>query len=427
MFGKSGAEWINSVLHLVDFLLRRFMQKPFSRTWPLTLLLVCVLLNTLPAQISKWEIGGYAKDLLTYTDGFIEGLPLSIGQWQNTFQLRLNTAWYPARELTVAAQARNLFTYQKSIKILRTFQDLVSNDSYYFNLKWTWLEENDMDGFSEIDRLYLDWYLGDIELTAGRQRISWGTCLVWNPTDLFNPFDILDFDYEERPGTDAVQVQYYTGSLSQFNLAFTPGRESNDVIYAGRYTTNHWNYDFAIIAGWQRNSLRLAFNWAGQLADGGFRGEILYSDPKLKYTSIDLFSLTWQQIHLTRPYLTAALSYDYTFSNSLYIHTEYLYNGLGTTDKAGSRRFDIIYTGELTPARQSIFQEFAYQISPLLRADIFFILNPNDLSWIAAPSLQYSLATNWEIYLLAFPTGGDKGTEYGGYPAQYFARLKWSF
>jgi len=390
-------------------------------------MLVLIQSTKLFAQLSSLEIGGYAKDLLTYTDGPIEGLPLNIGEWQNALQVRLNASWYASPSLTMTAQARNLLTYQKNMKTLRAFQDLVSTDSYYFDFRWNWLEQDDAYGFSEIDRLFIDWYLADLEVIAGRQRIAWGTCLVWNPTDLFNPFDILDFDYEERPGTDAVHVQYYTGPLSQFNVAITPGRESRDVIYAGRYTTNRWDYDFAFIAGRQRNSVRLGFNWAGQLADGGFRGEILYSDPDLTYTSINLQTLTWTQVHLTEPYLTAALSYDYTFLNSLYIHTEYLYNGLGTTEKAGSRRFDIIYTGELTPARQSVFQEFSYQLTPLLRADFFLIFNPNDLSWIAAPSLQYSLATNWEVYLLAFPTGGEEGTEYGGYPTQYFARLKFSF
>jgi hypothetical protein len=55
------------------------------------------------------------------------------------------------------------------------------------------------------------------------------------------------------------------------------------------------------------------------------------------------------------------------------------------------------------------------------------IYNPHDKSWIAAPSIQYSVATNWELYILAFPSGGDPGTEYGGYPDQYFARVQLSF
>ncbi|NOQ97119.1 MAG: hypothetical protein GQ561_03065, partial [Calditrichae bacterium] len=217
----------------------------------------------------------------------------------------------------------------------------------------------------------------------------------------------------------------------QLNLSVTPGRTRYEVIYAGRYVANRWNYDFALIAGWQRNSLRLATNWAGQLFDGGFRGEILYTDPNMEYRTLNTEATSIADLYIDRevkdPFWTIALSYDYTFSNSFYIHTEYLCNGLGTTGKAGSRRFDIIFTGELTPARQSIFQEFAYQLTPLLRGDFFIIFNPNDKSWIAAPSLQYSVATNWELYLLVFPSGGEAGTEYGGFPNQYFARVKYAF
>ena len=35
--------------------------------------------------------------------------------------------------------------------------------------------------------------------------------LVWNPNDLFNAFSFVDFDYEERPGSDALRIQKYTG------------------------------------------------------------------------------------------------------------------------------------------------------------------------------------------------------------------------
>jgi len=383
------------------------------------------------AQLSPLQFGGYAKNLITYADGDIEDFPIEFGRWQNTGQLRLNAYYYPTDALVVSGQARNLLVYQKDNALLRAFQDELTTSSYYFDLKYEWLEEDDFYGSSEIDRLYLNWRQQKWEVILGRQRIAWGTCLVWNPTDLFNPFDILDFDYEERPGTDALQIQYFIGPVSQFNISATPGRTRQDVIYAGRYVANRWDYDFAVIAGWQRNSLRLGTNWAGQLFDGGFRGEILYTDPNMKYRTfnpeaISIFDL-YVDREVTRPFWTIALSGDYTFSNSFYIHTEYLYNGLGTTGKAGSRRFDVIFTGELTPARQSIFQEFAYQLTPLLRGDFFIIFNPNDKSWIAAPSLQYSVATNWELYLLVFPSGGEVGTEYGGFPNQYFARIKFAF
>ena len=399
--------------------------------WFLIVLFHFLLMKQLSAQLSKWDYGGYAKNLITYADGDIEGYPIEFGRWQNTGQLRFNVFYYPTDDLAASLQSRTLLIYQQDQKSIRDFQEELVPSTYYFDLKFEWLKENDVYGFTEIDRFYLNWRRQNWEVILGRQRIAWGTCLVWNPTDLFNPFDILDFDYEERPGTDALQLQYFTGPLSQFNLSFTPGRTSQDVVNAGRYVANRWNYDVALIAGWQRNSLRLGANWAGQLFDGGFRGEILYSDPNMKYRTLNTEASSLGDLYVerevTESFWTIALSGDYTFSNSFYIHTEYLYNGLGTTGKAGSRRFDIIFTGELTPARQSFFQEFAYQFTPLIRGNFFIIVNPNDKSWIAAPSLQYSVATNWEIYLLVFPSGGEVGTEYGGFPNQYFARVKYAF
>lgn len=390
-------------------------------------------------QLSQWEFGGYAKDLMTYASGDYSLFPdkfkdlqdFEIGRFQNTAQLRLNLFWYPSDGLSGTVQARNLLIYQENIKLNQEFLGSLTNDSYYFDLKAEWNEKDDWYAFTEIDRFNINWVYKDIEVILGRQRIAWGTCLVWNPTDLFNPFDVLDFDYEERPGTDAIHMQYYTGPLSQFNVAFTPGRTSFDVIYAGRYAMNYMNYDMALIGGWQRNSLKLAGNWAGEIWDGGFRGEILYTDPDITYTIINLnpddFTNLFVERNVQTAYWTLAFSYDYTFENSFYLHTEYIYNGLGTTGKAGYRRYDILYTGEITPARHSIFQEFAYQISSLLRGSFFIIYNPTDYSWIAAPSLQYSLANNWEVYLFTFPSGGDSGTEYGGFPTQYFGRVKFSF
>jgi hypothetical protein len=109
------------------------------------------------------------------------------------------------------------------------------------------------------------------------------------------------------------------------------------------------------------------------------------------------------------------------------MHTEALYNGLGVTESAALRQWEILQTGELTPARYSLFQEFAYDVSPLCRADIFIIFNPCDYSFITAPSLSYSLSSNWDLYLSAFLSDGKKLSEFSGFPDQYFLRFKYSF
>lgn len=398
------------------------------------IILIAICSLTLNAQLSDWEYGGYVKNLATYIDGTYEGLPSDIGKFQDVFQGRLNLDWYPLYELNFSVRSRHVFTYQKNNYLTTGFFSQLSRNSYYFDLTWEEIEENDYTLFSEFDRLNMLWSSGDMEVTLGRQRIAWGTCLVWNPTDLFNAANILDFDYPERPGADAIRMQYYIDETSAIEFAISPGKTTEDVIYAGRYKTNFWNYDLSLLVGRQLNTLRVGGSWSGDIAGGGFRGEIVYSKPDINIMlPIDpslapyLLPENFQKFTLDNPYWTAAFSYDYTFENSLYLHTEWLYNELGATKNSGNRRVITLYTGELSPSRHSLFFEVAYDITPLLRGDIFFIVNPTDDSWIGAPSLAYSVATNWEIYLLAFPSEGKSGSEFGGFPAQYFLRTQFSF
>jgi len=383
------------------------------------------------AQESTFEIGGYFKNLASYRQGHFAGMTQTPGHFQNTVQGRLNLSWYISDNLTAVLQSRHLFTFQKNIKNGNNFFSLFSRSPYYFNFKKKWINDNHFQTSSEIDRFYLDWSWQNWQITLGRQRLVWGTCLVWNPTDLFNPFNILDFDYEEKPGTDALHAQYYLGPVSQIDLAVTPGKTKGDVIYAGRFLFNYKDYDLNLIGGWQKESLRLGFSWSGSLGGGGFRGELLYSKPRITYNPSRFIAQTLPFLmpdkNIDRAYFTAAFSYDYTFGNSFYWHSEYLYNGLGSTGNAAQRQYETLLTGELSPARHSLFQEFAYDITPLWRGDVFIIFNPNDRSWVAAPSMQYSLSDNWELYLLAFPSKGIKSSEFGALPSWYFVRIKFSF
>ena len=373
------------------------------------------------------DIGGYIKNMSSYQDGSFAGTPDDLGDFQNTVQTRLNISWYPLSTLTAGIESRHLFIYQKNIKTGGGFMDIFAADNYYFDLKEKWSDENDFQAVSEIDRLYLDWTLDNLQITLGRQRIAWGSALVWNPTDLFNPFNILDFDYLEKPGTDALYMQYYLGPLSQLDIAVSPGRKSEEVIYAVRYYFNFNDYDFNIIGGWQKKTFRLGAGWSGQLYGGGLRGEMLYSKPEISYETMNTTGTLPAEKKIDDPYFTVVISYDYTFRNSFYWHTEYMYNGLGAVNNSSQRRLEILQSGELTPSRHSIFQEFSYDITPLWKGNVYIIFNPSDQSWIAAPSLQYSMSDNWELYLTAFPSAGKLNSEFGDMPGWYFCRFKYSF
>ncbi len=388
--------------------------------------IILLFLSILSAQEADW--GGYVKNMVTYSDGNFSGMP-NAGKWQNTFQARLNLNAY-AGNFSLSLQSRHLLYAMKNAKAFRAAFDRYQPNSGYVDLDWNYFSKQDAVARGAIDRLYLDWNAGDIQVTAGRQRIAWGASLVWNITDFFNPFNILDFDYEEKPGTDALRLQYYTGPASQLDFAFVPSKNKDRQMLAARWLINFFEYDFNMMLSWQKEKQRFGLNWSGDLAGAGFRGELVYTKPDLHFYAPWLIQ-AWQcylpEKTIDKPYWNAVLSFDYTFGNSFYLHTEYLYNELGVTQNSGLRQPEILITGELTPSRHSLFQEFAYNITPLLRADMFVLFNPCDHSLISLPSLQYDLSDNWGLYVLAMLGSGKDLSEFGGYPNQYVVRAKYSF
>ena len=132
-------------------------------------------------------------------------------------------------------------------------------------------------------------------------------------------------------------------------------------------------------------------------------------------------------IYGSSPTFSAALSADYTFSNSLYLHTEALFNSNGKTRNAGLFYQQALQAGLLSPARWSVFQEVSYDISPLVRGSMFGIYNPTDRSAVLVPQLTWSVQSNLDFTAIAFFATGNYLTEWGDYGTSVFGRVKFSF
>jgi hypothetical protein len=70
-----------------------------------------------------------------------------------------------------------------------------------------------------FDRLMVSAKVGRVDLTFGRQPISFGSGLVFNPLDLVNPFGPATIDSEYKPGVDAVRVDAYVGATGKVTVA----------------------------------------------------------------------------------------------------------------------------------------------------------------------------------------------------------------
>jgi hypothetical protein len=377
------------------------------------------------AQTESYELGGYLKYLFTGSKQ-----PSSEAQYDHLLHGRLNARWFPTDNVSAVMEVRARAFYGGTVRSTPEFAGTLTQDGGFGRMGGVLWTGGSTVGHAEMDRFYLNATTGKWQFTVGRQRVAWGTNLVWNTVDVFNPQSVLDFDHEEKPPVDGVRVQYYTDELSKIELAFTPGARRDPTI-GTQWTFNTGGYDIHLLAGVRDHGAYGGLAWAGDIAGGGFRGELLIAGYDDNYSTHDEVALHGSAVlHRNAgagTMVAAALSGDYTFPNSFYVHTELLYNSEGVTEKTQINAIHSSHLSMLSPARWSVFQEFSYDISPLMRGGIFAICNPTDHSFVVFPSVTWSVATDLDLSLFALLFSGDPGTEYGQGGRTVVARIKWSY
>jgi len=379
----------------------------------ISLIFVFILLafGKINAQ-SDYNFTGYLENLQTVW------IPKNSKQWimMNSVINRFNFAWYLNTDFTMNISMRNNFDYGQYFQIVPGYASFITHDNGFMNLTKKIASNTSYVFYTNIDRLNLLYLKGNLELQLGRQRINLGLNAIWTPNDIFNSSSYLNFDYVEKPGSDAIRVQYYTGAASSVEFAYKLNHDKQ-VTAAGIIKLNKWNYDFQLLGGVMNKDYVLGGGWSGQIGGAGFSGEMTYFRNKKKFAD-------------TNGVLVAAISGNYTFPNSLFVQAEFLYNSAGKVGKAGglTNLFSRTYSAKnLSPARYSVFGEVSYPITPLFKANVSAIFNPNDHSFYFGPYVDISLTE--DIYFLI--TGqffvGDNNSEWGNYGQFYYLRLKWSF
>ncbi len=381
-----------------------------------------LLMQTGLTQEKKWVFSGYVKNMqmgLIFNDAFPDLQQLKL---VDTFLLdqlihhRLNAKWYINDKWTFQAGLRNRLFTGDLVKFTPNYgqqTDDASND--YFDLSILWLDRPSMVIHSVFDRLFLDYTNGNWEIRVGRQRINWGISNVWNPNDVFNAFSFTDFDYEEKPGSDAIRVKYYTGFASSVEVAAKAADNIKESVIAGLWKFNQWNYDFQLLSGWVKNEWVVGGGWAGNIKNMGFQGELSYFIPPEDQVD-PAFSMT--------------VGGDYTFKNSAFISGGLLYNSEGSTMGGSSTQ---LFTFELSarnlyPYRWSIFTQFNYPVTPLTNVGMAIIYSPAKThSLFLNPMWTYSIKENWDLNLIGQIVFNKEENLYKSPLQAIFLRLKYSY
>lgn len=278
------------------------------------------------------------------------------------------------------------------------------------------VDSEDLLWQASIYRMYLTYTAEKSKLVLGRQRVAWGVGRVWNPFDLFNPISPLQIEQDQRVGVDAVNLEYYTGSLSSLNLVFAAGDDSDQNSIGLKGTANINKYDLHLMAGEFRENRVVGFGFTGDLNGAGLRGEATYTDP-------DAGNDYWQAI----------LGWDYSFKNPLYVMFEYLYNGGNVKRPAAPGGFTLesnrrIFSGEIETRNSNFLASgLAYDITPLVQVGSLLIYDIDGSSVFFAPTLAYNILPDldWTLGVQLF--SGSERSEYGDLPDVYYTSLEWFF
>lgn len=368
--------------------------------------LLILLYYPINAQSIDWENYGYAK----YMFSISETDSSKNGAIDHQIHVRLNNRIYFQEYFTTGLELR-LRGFQGSSVENKNLSPATTITPYeYDDLDALFWEKSSHFAYGQIDRLFLDYSKDDWQVTVGRQRIAWGTSMVWNIVDLFNPQSILDFDYEELPGSDALRVQYFTDAIGRLEMVYKPSHNNTYRSLAFLYLINQWDYDFYFLGALHNDKPTLGTAFTGDIEGAGFRGEF-----KTSKSQSD------------KHYFSTVLSIDYTYLNSLYLHGELLFNSIGKENNSTLYALQAQQDGLLSPAKKSLFLEAAYELHPLVRGGIFVLINPDEKSSILAPSLSWSVISNLDVYLIGLLSFGSDDSEFARLGKAVFIRTKYSF
>ena len=327
---------------------------------------------------------------------------------------RLNIRYDPTSALSFHWQMRTRMFAGDLVRDFPGYVEGFTRDNGLVDLSWTIIERDDWVLHYIPDRLYAEWDQGDWNVRAGRQRVNWGVNMITNPNDIFNIYSIYDFDYPERPGSDAIRIQRFIGFDKRIELAASTERDTENSVIALLYGFNARGYDVQLIGGYYRERLAAGAGWAGNLGGAGLKGETM------GFYDID------KDDERRDANIVIAASLDYMLTNGLFAVAELLYNREGGRDPLQ------VTTGALSPdnpsfSRYQATMQMSYPLHPLLHGTLTLIGYPDENAVFISPAVSWSVISDLDFKVIGqfFAAGSDSAFDSAGNIVT--AQLKYNF
>lgn len=360
---------------------------------------------------SPLRFSGYVKSL----QAFLNPNDLNFLQTMNFIHHRINVRYDFNERFSLHIGNRNRIFTGSLVQLNPRFgSQLTAESDDYLKLSTAWVNKAGFVAHSTLDRLFLRYNYEKWEITLGRQRINWGINNLWNPNDLYNTFNFTDFDYEERPGSDALRIKYYTGDFSSIEIAAKMGPSADSTVLGIMYKFHVSNYDFQVLSSYYFSDIAFGLGWAGSIGDLGFKGEATTFTPTTGGGR--------------RTEIAATAGVEYVGKDNLTAGASILYNSSGNADANLLELINNEITAKnLYPYKWALAFTSFKSLNPVLNIGGSVIYSPNKAHPLfVLPTITYSVKENWDIDLVG-QVIFQRNTSYSS-PAQIvFLRAKWSY
>ena len=284
-----------------------------------------------------------------------------------------------------------------------------------FDLSWEIEDGSRHRTWHRFDRLAVRYRRGDWSVTLGRQAVSWGNGLVFQPMGLFTPFAPTTVDQEYKPGDDLLMIERLFADGSDISLLVVGRKdESGDLDWDSSSTALKWHGFIG------RGELEL-------VAARHYRDEVLGIGARIPIGgALARTDIVATRVHGSGWRLSGIVNVDYTlafFQGTAHVFAEYFHNGFGVRELPETPLalppglVARLGRGEVFNLMRDYAAVGANLIwHPLWSQSVALIGNLRDGSALLQTSVTYEPGERQRVQLGWLEPLGGAGEEFGGVP-----------
>ncbi len=265
-----------------------------------------------------------------------------------------------------------------------------------------------------FDRFYLGHTSDKTVVSFGRQAVSWGNGLIYNPVDFFNPFDPATIDTEYKTGDDMLYAQYLLDSGDDLQAVWVGRRdddgdvETDQSSLAIKYHGFSERAEFDLLLAEHYDARILALGGSIDIAEAIWRSDVMLTD-----TGDESFT-------------SAIINWSYSWiawNKNLSASIEYYHNGFGIDDEdygplalaENPQLAQRLQRGELfTLGKNYLAAAATIELAPLWLLTTTLFQNLDDGSLLLQIFSQHDLKQDLQLLIAVNLPRGERGSEFGG-------------